>query len=263
MDFRNRNTKSFSAFCRDLGTPLNNVNWSWSARNPDLKRAVFTIWADRVVDGAIVLWEPDSPRATRNGGKELKAIADEAVAGGYEAFGILCYVVDANASPRVRGYYADDVLLVLRLTSTADQVVAHIVGEVSSNVAPGQTRAQTVPMMRALDDISEPPLGNAVPERIVQLGSGYRRDARVRAYIVQQANGRCEYCTEHGFTLPDGRRYLEAHHILALSAWGPDTVDNVVALCANHHREAHFGGNALQLNEKLATLPARRLGAAQ
>lgn len=49
--------------------------------------------------------------------------------------------------------------------------------------------------------------------------------------------------------MSNGKRYTEAHHIIALSAQGKDVVENVIALCPEHHREAHFGVNA----EKLET----------
>ena len=45
----------------------------------------------------------------------------------------------------------------------------------------------------------------------------------------------------------DGSHYVEAHHVIALSALGPDTVENVIALCAGHHREAHYGKHAAVL----------------
>jgi 5-methylcytosine-specific restriction protein A len=48
----------------------------------------------------------------------------------------------------------------------------------------------------------------------------------------------------------DGSLYVEAHHVIALSAAGPDTVENVIALCPSHHREAHYGKQADLLERK-------------
>ena len=67
----------------------------------------------------------------------------------------------------------------------------------------------------------------------------------------KRAKGKCEYCGCEGFILPNGQRYVEAHHIIALAKSGSDTIQNVIALCANHHREAHYGENAETLEEKL------------
>jgi 5-methylcytosine-specific restriction protein A len=36
-----------------------------------------------------------------------------------------------------------------------------------------------------------------------------------------------------------------------LANQGPDTLENVIALCPNHHREAHFGIDRVHLEKKL------------
>ena len=48
----------------------------------------------------------------------------------------------------------------------------------------------------------------------------------------------------------NGSRYVEAHHIIALGNDGPDTPDNVIGLCPEHHRQAHFGANAEKLESE-------------
>lgn len=65
-----------------------------------------------------------------------------------------------------------------------------------------------------------------------------------------RANGACEHCGEAGFVLKDGSIYLETHHIVSLAAGGADLVNNVIALCPNHHREAHYGADAQHLLRK-------------
>jgi len=50
---------------------------------------------------------------------------------------------------------------------------------------------------------------------------------------------------------PDGKRYLETHHIIALAAEGADRVTNVIGLCPNDHREAHFGERRQTLEEQM------------
>lgn len=77
-----------------------------------------------------------------------------------------------------------------------------------------------------------------------------RKIKKVRAYVLERAQGRCEYCKEKGFMMPDGTRYLETHHIIALAKHGADQVDNVIALCPAHHREAHYGAEADALEDK-------------
>ena len=70
------------------------------------------------------------------------------------------------------------------------------------------------------------------------------RSREIRQFALKRALGLCEYCGSSGFKFPDGRIYLETHHVIPLSLDGLDSASNVAALCANHHREAHHGGNA-------------------
>ena len=100
------------------------------------------------------------------------------------------------------------------------------------------------PPATALDDLGDPPDGNGAPDRAKRTAYVYQRDPAVRAHVLKRAQGRCEYCGQQGFPLPDGNRYVEAHHIIALAKQGPDTLENVIALCPEHHREAHFGVQA-------------------
>ncbi|MCW2387116.1 hypothetical protein M2333_000162 [Sphingobium sp. B11D3B] len=80
-------------------------------------------------------------------------------------------------------------------------------------------------------------------------GLVYVRDPKVRLAALERAAGRCEHCGATGFVRADGAIYLETHHIIPLSEDGLDTVANIVCLCPNHHREAHFGAEAAQLRK--------------
>lgn len=108
------------------------------------------------------------------------------------------------------------------------------------------------PALRFADQFSlpPPPNGNASSRQgAVTIRS---RNADVREYVLRRANGHCEYCDERGFVLPDGSIFLETHHVIPLSASGLDSVNNVVALCPNHHRQAHYGRNAEEIGATLA-----------
>lgn len=72
-------------------------------------------------------------------------------------------------------------------------------------------------------------------------GHSWVRSSEVRLNALRRAGGRCEWCGQEGFRLPNGAVYLETHHIIPLSEGGVDHERNVAALCPNHHREAHYG----------------------
>ena len=110
----------------------------------------------------------------------------------------------------------------------------------------------------AIDDIPSAPIGSEVPCRTPTAGARYQRDERVRQFVIDQANGKCEYCGKLGFLLADGHRYLEAHHIIALAKQGPDKVENVIALCPSDHREAHYGANRDSLEAEMKEIIKKR-----
>jgi predicted HNH restriction endonuclease len=89
---------------------------------------------------------------------------------------------------------------------------------------------------------------------------------------VKRANGfRCQLCealgrNPIGFKKADGEPYVEAHHVthVATKAMGSLAASNVMTLCANHHREVHYGGIVIepfaeafevQINGQIFTVP--------
>jgi hypothetical protein len=80
------------------------------------------------------------------------------------------------------------------------------------------------------------------------------RSAAVRNRVLTRAKGNCELCGRRGFLMDDGSIYLETHHIVPLCEKGSDDESNVVALCPNHHREAHHAVGRSDIRAKLLTL---------
>ncbi len=72
--------------------------------------------------------------------------------------------------------------------------------------------------------------------------------------MLARAKGNCELCGALGFECEDGSRYLESHHIIRLADDGVDRMTNVIALCPNHHREAHYGVSRDELEAKMAQM---------
>lgn len=91
-------------------------------------------------------------------------------------------------------------------------------------------------------------------------GTVFVRDSAVRLAALNRAAGKCEYCNVEGFRTDGGGIYLETHHIVPLADGGPDSAQNVIALCPNHHREAHHGQARVSLMSEFQALIRRSPG---
>jgi len=81
----------------------------------------------------------------------------------------------------------------------------------------------------------------------------YQRCAQIRRYAKLRARGICEGCgTQAPFVSQDGTPFLEVHHLVRLADDGPDTPENVAALCPNCHRRVHHGSDRLAFNAGIA-----------
>ncbi len=80
----------------------------------------------------------------------------------------------------------------------------------------------------------------------------YERSAKVRAYVLARAAGKCESCGMMApFFRDDEQPYLEPHHIRRVSDGGLDHPAWVAAVCPNCHKEAHYGKDRHDLNLRL------------
>ncbi|AXT34418.1 hypothetical protein D1820_05195 [Phaeobacter sp. LSS9] len=71
--------------------------------------------------------------------------------------------------------------------------------------------------------------------------SVFVRNSEFSRRVRQAANGVCDACNRKTFQTPSGDWFLEVHHKTWLSEGGADTIENMVALCPNCHRQEHFG----------------------
>lgn len=97
---------------------------------------------------------------------------------------------------------------------------------------------------RFVDQFSLPDHLSEQAKRRAVSGEAFVRSPEVRRRVLARAKGKCEWCSQPGFIAADGGIFLETHHVIPLSEGGGDTEANVVALCPNHHREAHHGANS-------------------
>jgi 5-methylcytosine-specific restriction enzyme A len=101
-------------------------------------------------------------------------------------------------------------------------------------------------------EIITAPLGIKTPLRTNVSITQTLRDPKVKAWILQKANGNCNCCGRSApFNDRNGQPFLEVHHVRPLAEGGSDTPRNVVAVCPNCHRELHQGINNFELIETL------------
>lgn len=91
--------------------------------------------------------------------------------------------------------------------------------------------------------IKDEPKGIEKPEQTQSNGKSYVRDPEVRAWVRQQAEGKCEGCGEPAPFEKSGRPFLEVHHVKHLAQEGSDRPSNAVALCPNCHRRCHHSSD--------------------
>lgn len=77
------------------------------------------------------------------------------------------------------------------------------------------------------------------------------RSPEVRRGVLMRAGGCCEYCGKKGFLTSTGQIYLETHHVVPLAEDGPHIASNVVALCPDDHRRAHYAADCADIRESL------------
>ncbi len=74
----------------------------------------------------------------------------------------------------------------------------------------------------------------------------------IKRYVLLRSKDTCEGCKNPApFIKPDGTPYLEPHHTIRRADDGPDHPANVIALCPNCHRRAHYSSDAKAFNKRL------------
>lgn len=142
-----------------------------------------------------------------------------------------------NGTRAIRLYLAPSGMF-----STSRELESYLVTG-SSLDSPTAERDELEQRARALRGAGgAPPSGNRNPSVVTNAaGSRFLRLPGVVAYVLDRAADRCECWGQQPFCRDDGTTYLEVHHLRPLAEGGSDTVQNAVAVCANCHRELHFG----------------------
>lgn len=82
------------------------------------------------------------------------------------------------------------------------------------------------------------------------------RSSEVRQNVLRRAKGICEYCGTPGFQMVNGAVYLETHHVIPLANEGPDVEWNMIAICPNDHRRAHYALERESITKEMLELLA-------
>lgn len=115
----------------------------------------------------------------------------------------------------------------------------------------GQCRLQRGAVPSRFVDQFSAPEGGGAPKRIDISTSVYARDPKVRETVLLRSQGKCEFCDKPGFLTAAGDLFLETHHIVPLSESGADDIDNVIALCPDDHRKAHFSAEREAMRQQM------------
>lgn len=135
-----------------------------------------------------------------------------------------------------------------RIAAQIEELIAELEGQA---IAPVAAFEISVRDNISKNDLPQPP-GNQTPKTSTTSVTQYQRDVQVKAWILKNAEGICECCDQEApFSGPDGRPYLEVHHVRKLAEKGADSTENAVAVCPNCHRELHYGQYSKSLVEKL------------
>jgi len=127
-----------------------------------------------------------------------------------------------------------------RVAGELEDLINEIEGQALPKVAEFQSTVNT--LKKNKNGVS--PKGNIKPSKNNVETTQYKRDPKVVAWVINEANGICENCDNDApFLKDDSSPFLEVHHLRRLADGGTDTTSNAVAVCPNCHRELHFGIN--------------------
>lgn len=108
-------------------------------------------------------------------------------------------------------------------------------------------RTDALPSMKG----KPPPRGTSKPAKKSSTSNSRARCPEVKKWLLDNTGEDCECCKSRPFLKEDGTPYREIHHLKQLAHDGSDRVSNAVAICANCHRELHYGTARDDLIESL------------
>ena len=110
----------------------------------------------------------------------------------------------------------------------------------------------------SIEEGTETPEGNPNPTRGKATASRIIRDTKITQWVKTLYDFTCQVCGQR-LNLPNGKAYSEGAHIRPLGSphGGPDTPENVLCLCPNHHVLFDFGVFTLSSKNELIGIPGK------
>lgn len=108
-------------------------------------------------------------------------------------------------------------------------------------------KGKTLAELRAAASSSAPVTAGA-SERVQNV---YYRSEALTQYARARSGGTCEGCLQVAPFETKAGPYLECHHVNRRADGGPNLPENVVAICPNCHRRAHYSTDAGEFNNSL------------
>lgn len=105
---------------------------------------------------------------------------------------------------------------------------------------------------QASGHLKSKPKGQTRPKRtILNSLEQFCRDPEVKAWVLWNADFKCELCESQSFLDVNELPYLELHRVKRLADGGSDTIKNAVCLCPNCHWACHYAANREELKDQL------------
>jgi HNH endonuclease len=101
-----------------------------------------------------------------------------------------------------------------------------------------------------LEDFNFTPIDLDVPDREDMVVSRIIRDTTISLIVKRLNNFKCQICGL-SIDMPQGRKYVEAHHVkpLGIPHNGPDILENLICVCPNHHAMLDYGAMILEVEK--------------
>lgn len=177
---------------------------------------------------------------------------------------ILCNLIDQPITvPDLKCAAVTDPFLIsptqgihcMPLEESSFQQICELVGGLESVIAnvevKGPHNTQELQELEAKYQHAAPSVKNIFSKRVER--------GPIGEAVKKQQNYICAICCQlglepHSFATHKGHRYAEAHHVLPVSTGqkGCLSVLNILILCANHHRQMHYGNVQLKSEDAIS-----------